>query len=163
MWGLSSPSGSRALSLGAKALSSYRARQYHRLLFLLMFRLYSFTSYRHLSGDWGLFQILFLLSHCLGSITLDLITIPFSAYTVGWSDKYFLTPLSDYTADWGFLVIYPIVNSLRKLGHCKRSWILFRIICLYRHHINGLLMSLILWPLAFGNETLKLVWRVVSQ
>ena len=62
-----------------------------------------------------------------------------------------------------FLVIYPLFNSLRKLGHCKRPWILFRIIYLWRYHINGLLTSPTLRPLTFGYKILNLVVRGVHS
>ena len=55
VWGISSPSGSRALSLGARALFS--CSRAVPSTFISIFRLNSFTSYRLLSVDWGLFQI----------------------------------------------------------------------------------------------------------
>ena len=99
-------------------------------LIVSTFRLYSFASYRLLSEDWGLFQILVLLSRCRGIGTVDLINIPLPAHTTGWNDKYIWTSLSDHTTDGGFLIIYPLVNLLRKLGHCRRPWISFGIIYL---------------------------------
>ena len=101
-------------------------------LIVSIFRLYTFTSYRLLSKDWGLFQILVLPSRCRGVRTPDLITIPLPAHTAGWNNKYIWAPLSDDTADWDFLIIYPIINLLRKMGHCERPWISFKIICLCR-------------------------------
>ena len=77
-----------------------------------------------------MFQILVLPSRCRGIETLDLITIPLPVQTVDWDNKYVLTPVSDHTADWSFLVIYPLVNWLGKLGYCKRPVISFRLIYL---------------------------------
>ena len=113
VWGISSPSRSRALSLGARALFSWSRAV--PSTFISIFRLNSFTSYRLLSEDWGLFQIY----------------VPLSDHTADW-DLVCLNPLSDHTADWGSLVIYPLFNWLRKPRYCKRPWISLSLIYLWR-------------------------------
>ena len=70
-------------------------------LIVSIFRLYTFTSYRLLSKDWGLFQILVLPSRCRGIKTLDLIPIPLPAHTAGWNDSN-LSPLVWSQSKLGF-------------------------------------------------------------
>ena len=114
VWGISSPSGSGALSLEPR-LSSPRARQYHRHFY--NFILVNLLS-THLEG-WGLFQI--LTRHTLIKRTGIFIWsfIPLSDHTTDWA-FIVLYPLSDHTADWDSYVLYPHVNSLKGPGYYKR-------------------------------------------
>lgn len=114
VWGISSPSGSRALSLGARALFSWSRAV--PSTFISIFSLNSFTSYRLLSEDWGLFQISApSVSFVEESGLFNLIYSSPSDHEAN-GDLVCLNPFVRSHSRLGFSMFEPLVRSHSRLG-----------------------------------------------
>ena len=132
VWGISSSSGSRAeLSLSEPGLSSLGAGRYHRLLFQYLdcICLPLIDPCRRI-GAYFRFLSFHLVVEVSGTLDLMIFPCPFTQQTEMIS---MFEPPCLITQQTGvFLLFIPLVNWLRKQGYCKRPWISFRVIYLWR-------------------------------